>query len=211
MVQWTAAGQASLSCIISWSLLKLTSIEWMKPSNHLIMCCPFSSCSQSFPSSESFPMSQLFRSGGQVLELQISIIPSNDYSELISFRIDWFDFLAVQGILKSLLYHNNSKASMLRCSTFIMVQLSHPCVTTGKTIGLTIWTFISKVMSLLFNMLSRIVIAFVSRGKHLLISWLQSPSTVILEPMKIKSDTVSTFSPSVCHEMIEPDATILFF
>ena len=130
---------------------------------------------------------------------------------LISFRMDWFDLLAVQGTLKSLLQHHNSKASILWCSAFFMVQLSHPYMTTGKTMALTIQTFVSKVMSLLFNMLSRFVIAFLPRSKCLLISWLQSPSAVILEPKKIKSVTVSTFSPSICHEVKGPDAMILVF
>ena len=123
-----------------------------------------------------------------------SISPSNEYSGLISFRTDWFDFLAVQGTLKSLLQHHSSKASILWRSALFMVQLSHPYMTTGKTIALTRQTFVGKVMSLFFNMLSRLVIAFLSRSKHLLISWLQSPSTVILEPKKIKSQTVSVVS-----------------
>jgi len=130
---------------------------------------------------------------------------------LISFRMDWFDLLAVQGTLKSLLQHHNSKASILWCSAFFMVQLSHPYMTTGKTMALTIQTFVNKVMSLPFNMLSRLVIAFLPRSKCLLISWLQSPSAVILEPKKIKSVTVSTFSPSICHEVKGPDAMILVF
>ena len=121
------------------------------------------------------------------------------------------DLLAVQGTLKSLLQHRNSKASILRCSAFFTVQLSYPYMTTGKTIALTGWTFVDKVMSLLFNMLSRLVITFLPRSKRLLISWLQSPSAVILEPRKIKSDTVSTVSPSICHEVMGPDAMILVF
>ena len=131
-------------------------------------------------------MSQFFTSGGQSIgRFSFSIGPSSEYSGLISFRIDWFDLLAVQGTLKSLLQHHSSKASILRCSDFFIVQLSHPYVTTGKTIALTRWTFVSKVMSLLFNMLSRLVITFLPRSKHLLLSWLQSPSAVILEPKKI--------------------------
>ena len=137
--------------------------------------------------------------------------PSNEYSGLISFRIDWFDLLAVQGTLKSLLQHHSSKASILQCSAFFMVQFSHPYMTTGRAIALTIWTFVGKVMSLLFNMLSRLVIAFLPRSKHLLISWLQSPSTVISEPKKIKSVTVSIFCPSICNEVIGLDAMILVF
>ena len=125
--------------------------------------------------------------------------------------MDWLDFLAVQGILKSLLQHHNSKASIIRHSAFFIVPLSHPYMTTGKTIALTRWTFVGKVMSLLFNMLSRLVIIFIPRSKRLLISWLHSPSAVILEPKKIKSVTVSTFSPSICHEVMKLDAMILVF
>jgi len=124
-----------------------------------------------------------------------SISPSNEYSGLISFRIDWFDLLTIQGTLKSLLQHHNLKVSILQRSAFFMVQLSYPYMTTGKTIDLTRWTFVGKVMSLHFNMLSRFVVAFLPRSKRLLISWLQSPSTVILEPKKIKSITVSIVSP----------------
>ena len=138
-----------------------------------------------------------------MLELQISISPPREYSELISFRIDWFDLLAIQGTLKNLLQNHNLKPSIFQCSTFFMVQLSHPYMTTGKTIALTIWTFVSKVKSLLFNTLSRFITAFLPRSKHLLISWLQSPSTVILEPKKGKSVTASTFSPSICHEVMD--------
>ena len=129
---------------------------------------------------------------------------------MISFRIDWFDLLAVQGTLKSL-QHHNSKASILQRSAFFMVQLSHPYMTTGKNIVLTVWTFVGKVMSLLCNMLSRLVIIFLPRSKRLLISWLQSPSAVILEPKKIKSVTVTVVSPSICHEVVGPDAMIYFF
>ena len=130
---------------------------------------------------------------------------------MISFRIDWFDLLAVQGSLKRLLPHHNSKTSVLPRSGFFIVQLSHPYMTIGKTIALTIWTFVSKVMSLPFNMLSRFVIAFLPRSKCLLIPWLQSLCTVILEPKKIKSVTVSTVSPSICHEVMGPDARIFIF
>ena len=140
-----------------------------------------------------------------------SINPSNEYSGLISFRMDWFDLLAVQGTLKSLLQHNSSKASILQCSAFFIVQLSHPYMTTGKTIALTRQTFVGKVMSLRFNMLSRLVITFLQRSKRLLISWLQSPSAVIWEPRKIKPATVSTVSPSICREVMGPDAMILVF
>uniref|UniRef100_A0AC11E5W3 Uncharacterized protein n=1 Tax=Ovis aries TaxID=9940 RepID=A0AC11E5W3_SHEEP len=140
-----------------------------------------------------------------------SITPFNEIPGLISFRMDWLDLLAVQGTLKSLLQHHSSKASVLRRSVFFTVQLSHPYMTTGKTIALTRQTFVGKVMSLLLNMLSRLVITFLPRSKHLLISWLQSPSAVILEPQKITSDTVSTVSPSICHEVIGPDAKIFIF
>ena len=158
---------------------------------------PFSSCPQSLPASGSFPMKQLFSWGGQVWSFSFSISPSNEYSGLISFRMDWFDLLAVQGTLKSLLQQHSLKASILQCSAFFTVQFSHPYMTTGKTIVLTRQTFVDKVMSLLFNMLSRFVITFLPRSNRLLISWLQSPSAVILEPQKIKSDTVSTVSPSI--------------
>ena len=143
------------------------------------------------------------------MEFSFSISPSSEYSGLISFRIDWFDFLAIQRTLKSLLQHYSSKASILKHSAFFIVQLSHPYMTTGKTTALTRWTFVGKVMSLLFNMLSRLVTAFLPKSKRLLISWLQSPSAVILEPQKIKSDTVSTVSPSISHEVMGPDAMIL--
>ena len=143
---------------------------------------PFSSHLQSFPASGSFQMSHLFTSGGQSIgSFNFNISPSNEHLGLISFRMNWLDLLAVQGTLKSLLQHHGSKASILRRSAFFIVHLSHPYMTTGKTIALTRWTFVDKVMSLLFNMLSRLVITFFPRSKHLLISWLQSPSAVILE------------------------------
>ena len=137
-----------------------------------------------------------------------SIIPSKEIPGLISFRMDWLDLLEVQGTLKSVLQHHSSKASILRCSAFYIVQILHPYMTTGKTIALTRWTFVGKIMSLLLNMLSRLVITFLQRSKHLLISWLQSPSAVILELRKITSATVST---SICHEVMGPDAMILVF
>ena len=137
-----------------------------------------------------------------------NVSPSNEYSGLISLRMDWLDLLAVQGTLKSLLQHHSSRASILQCSAFFTVQLSHPYLITGKTIALTRWTFVGKVMSLLFNMLSRLVIAFLLRSRRLLISWLQSSSAVILEPRKIKSATVS---PSICHEVTGPEAMVLVF
>ena len=140
-----------------------------------------------------------------------SIVCSKEHPGLISFRMDWLDLLAVQGTLNSLLQHHSSKASILRRSAFFTVQISHPYMTTGKTIALTGQTLLGKVMLLLFNMLSRLVITFLPRGKCLLISWLQSPSAVILEPKKLKSGTVSTVSPSVCHEVMGPDAMIFVF
>ena len=140
-----------------------------------------------------------------------SISPSNENPGLISFRMDWLDLIAVQGTLKSLLQHNSSKASILQCSAFFIVQLSHPYMTTGKTIALSRRIFVSKVMFLLFNMLSMLVIAFLPRSKHLLISWLQSPSAVILEPKKIKPVTLSIVSPSICHGVMGLDAMILVF
>src|SRR5574337_344193 len=140
-----------------------------------------------------------------------SIIPSKEIPRLISFRMDWLDLLAVQGTLKSLLQHHTSKASILQCSAFFTVQLSHPYMTTGKTIALTRWTYVGKVMSLLLIMLSRLVITFLPRSKHLLISWLQSPSAVILGPEKLKSDTVSTVSPSISYKVMGTDAMILVF
>ena len=153
-------------------------------------------------------MSQLFTSGGQSIGFIFNISPSNEHPGLISFRMDWLDLLAVQGTLKSLLQHHSSKESVLRHSAFFTVQLSHPYRTTGKTIALT---FVVKVMSLLLNMLSRLVRTFLPRSKHLLISWLQSPSAAILVPQKIKSDTVSTVSPSISHEVMGPDAMIFVF
>ena len=153
------------------------SIELVMPSNHLTLCCPVSSCPQSFPALGSFPKNWLSIRWPKYWSFSIS--PSNEYSGLISFRINQLDFLAVQGTLKSLLQHHSSRASVLRCSTFFTVQLSHPYMTTGKTIALTRWTFVGKIMSLLFNMLSQLVITFHPRSKRGLISWLQSPSAVI--------------------------------
>ena len=190
----TSPGACSNSCPMSW---------WCHPtiSSSVI---PFSSCLQSFPASRSFLMSQFFASGGQSYwNFSFSISLSNKYSGLISFRMDWFDLLAIQGILRSLHQHHSSQASILWCSAFYTVQLSHPCMTTGKTISLTRQTFVSKAMSLVFNTLSR--------NKCLLISWLQSWSTVILEPEKINSVTVSIVFPSICHEVMGPDAMIFIF
>ena len=173
---------------------------------------PFSSHLQSFPAPGFFSnKSVLHIKWPKYWNFSFNISPSNEYSGLISFRSDWLDILAVQGTLKSLLQHHSSKASILRCSAFFIVPFSHPYVTPGKTIALTRWTFVGKVISLLFNMLSRLVIVFLPRSKHLLISWLQSPSAVILEPPKIKSVLVSMVSPSVCHEVMGPDVMILVF
>ena len=172
---WPAAHLASLSITNSWSSLRLTSIESVMPSNHLILWCPLLLPPSIFPSIRPFPMSQFFASGGQSIGVSFSISPSNEHSGLISFRIDCLDLLAVQGTLKTLLQHDSSKASILWHSVFIIVQLSHPDMTTGKTTALTRQAFVGKVMSLLFNMLSRLVITFFSRSKCLLIS----PSAVI--------------------------------
>ena len=186
-IPWIAALQAPLSITNSRSWPKFTSIELVIPSSYLIHCRPLSSCPQSLPASESFPMSQLFAWGGQSTRVSaFSIIPSKEPLGLISFRMDWLDLLAVQGTLKSLLQHHSSKASICRCSAFFPDQLSHPYMTAGKTIAWTRRTFVDKVMSLLLNMLSRLLITFLPRSKHLLISWLQSPSAVILEPKKNK-------------------------
>ena len=182
---WTAARQAS-SQTISWSLLRLMSIESVMPSNHLILCHPLLLLPSIFPSIRVFSNeSVLCIRCPMYWSFSFSICPSNEYSGLISFRIDRFDLLAVQGTLKSLLQYHNSTASILQRSAFFILQLSHPYMTTGK--ALTRRTFVDKVMSLLFNMLSRLVIAFLPRSKHLLISWLQSPSAVILEPPHKKS------------------------
>ena len=183
MTPWTAAYQASLSITNSWSLLKLMSIESVVSSNHLILCHPLLFLPSIFPSIRVFSNESVVRIRWSKC-WSFSISPSNEYSGLISYRMDWFD-LAVQMTLNSLLQHHSSKASILWHLAFSIVQLSHPHMTTGKTIALTRWTFFNKVMFLLFNMLSRLAIAFLPRNKHLLISWLQSPSTVILEAKKI--------------------------
>ena len=198
---WTAAHQASLSITNSWSLLKLMSIESVMPSSHLILCHLLLLLPSIFPSIRVFSNESVLPiRWPKYWSFSFSITPSKEHSGLIYFRMDWLDLLAVQGTLKSLLQHRSSKASILWCSAFFMVQLSHPYMTTGETIALTRWTFVGKVMSLLFNMLSSLVIDFLPRNKHLLISWLQSPSAVSLEPKKIKSvtvSTVSTVSPSI--------------
>ena len=182
------------------------------PFNHLILCCPLLLPPSIFPSIRVFSNELVLRiRWPKCWSFSFNICPSNEYSGLISFRMDWLHLLAVQGTLKSLLQHYSSKASILQCSAFFKVQLAHRYMATGKTIALIRWTFVGKVMSLLFNILSRFVIVFLPRSKRLLISWLQSPSAVILEPPKIKSDTVSTVSPSICHEVMGLDTTILVF
>ena len=208
---WTTACQGSLSIINSQSSLKLMSIESVISSNHLILCHPLL-----LPSI--FPSIRVF-SNESVLHIRwpkywsfsFNISPSDDSSGLISFRMDWLDLLVVQGTLKSLLQHHSSKASIHWHSAFFIVQVSHPYLTTGKSRTLTRQTFAGKAMSLLFHMLSMLVVAFLPRSKCLLISWLQSPSALILGPPKIKSLTVSTVSLSICHEVMEPDAMILVF
>ena len=182
---WIAARQASLSITNSGSLLKLMSIESEMPSNHLILCHPLLLLPPIPPSIRVFSNeSTLLMRWPKYWSFSFSISPSSEHPGLISFRMDWLDLLAVQGTLKSLLQHHSSKASILQRSAFFTFQVSHPYMTTGKTIALTRQTFVGKVMSLLFNMLSRFVITFLPRSKCLLISWLQSPSTVILEPKK---------------------------
>ena len=190
-------SQTSLSITNSWKLLKLMSIKSVMPSNHLILYCPLLLLPSIFPSFRVFSNESVLPiTWPNYWSFSFSISPSTEYSGLISFRMNWLDLLAVQGTLKSLLQDHISKASILCHSAFFTVQFSHPYMTTGKTIALTRWTFVGKVMSLLFNRLSSLVIAFLLRSKRLLISWLQSPSTVILEPSKIKSVTVSIVSPS---------------
>ena len=179
---WTTACQASLSITNSQSLPKLMSIESVMPSNHLILCRPLLLLPPIPPSIRVFSNeSTLSMRWPNYWSFSFNISPSNEHPELISLRMDWLDLLAVQGTLKSLLQHHSSKASLLQCSAFLIVQLSHPYMTTGKTIALTRRTFVGKVMSLLFNMLSRLVITFLLRSKYLLISWLQSPSAVIFK------------------------------
>ena len=179
------------------------------PSSHLILCCPHLLLPSIFPSIRVFSNESALRiRWPNYWSFSFNISPSNEHSRLISFRMDWLDLLAIQGTLKSLLQHHSSKASILRCSASHIVQVSHPYMTTGKTIVLTRKTFVGKIMSLLFNTLSRLVITFLPKNKRLLISWLQSPAAVILEPPKLKSATVS---PSIFHEVMGPDAMILVF
>ena len=186
------------------------SIESVMPSNHLILCPPLLLLPSIFPSIRVFSNeSALHIRWPNYWSFSLNISPSNEHPGLISFRMDCLD-LAVQGTLKSLLQHHSLKASFLWHSAFFRVQLSHPYMTTWKTIALTRWTFFGKVIFPLFNILSRLVITFLPRSKHLLISWLQSPSAVILEPRKIKSATVSTVSPSIWHEVMGSDAILSF-
>ena len=178
MTPWTAACQPSLSVTSSRTLLKLMTMESVMPSNHFILCRPLLLPSV-FPNIRVFSSeSALHIRCPKYWSFSFNISPSNEHPGLISFRMDWLDVLVAQGTVKSLLQHHSSKAAILRCSGFFMIQLSHPYVTTGKTIALTRWTFVGKVVSLLLNMPSRLVITFLPRSKHLLISWLQSPSAV---------------------------------
>src|SRR5574340_412641 len=187
-------------------------MESVMPSSHLILCRPLLLLPPIPSSIRVFSNESTLRMRcPKYWSFSFSIIPSKEIPGLISFRMDWLDLLVVQGTLKSLLQHHTSKASILWCSAFFTVQLSHPYMTTGKTIALTRRTFVGKVLSLLFNMLSRVLITFLPRSKRLLISWLQSPSAVILEPRKINSTTVSTVAPSICHEVMGPDAMIFIF
>ena len=207
-------SQASQSITKSWNLLTFLSIESVMPSNHIILCRPLFLSPSVFSSIRVFSnVSALRVRWPKYWSFSFSISPSNEYSGVISFRMDWFDHLAVQGTLKSLLQHHSSKALILWCSVFFIVQHSHLYMTIRKTIALTRRTFVSKVMSLLFNILSRLVINFLPRSKFHLISWLQSPSAVILEPrpLKKKKITVSTVSPTISHEVMGPDAMILVF
>ena len=182
------------------------------PSDHLILFHPLLLLPSIFPSSRVFSNDSVLHIWWpKYWSFSFSISPSNEHPGSISFRMDWLDLLSVQGTLKSLIQHHSSKASILWHSAFFIVQLSHPYVTTGKTIALTRWTFVDKVMSLFFNMLSRLVSAFLQRSKLLLITWLQSPSIVILQPKKIKSVIVSIVSPSICCEVMEQDAMIFVF
>ena len=194
MTPWTAARQASLSITNFWSLLKLMSIVSVMSSSHFILCRPLLLPSSIFPSIGVFSNESVLRMRWpKYCSFSFSISPSNEYSGLISFRMDWLELVAAQGTLKTLLRQHSSKASILWSSAFFMVQLSHPYMTTGKTIALSRHTFVGKIMSLLFNVLSRLVITFLARSKCLLISRLQSQSVVILEPPKIKSHCFHCF------------------
>ena len=209
---WTAAQQASLSITNFQSLLKLMSIELVMPSNHFILCPPLLLLPSIFPSTMVFSNESVLRiRWPKYWSFSCNISPANEYSGLIYFRMDWLDLLAVQGTLKNLFQYHNSKAWILWRLAFFVVQLSHPYMTTRKTIVLTRQTFVGKVMSLLFHMLSKLVIPFLWRSEYLIISCLWSPSAVILEPKKINSVTVSTVSPSICHEVMGLHAMILVF
>ena len=208
---WTAAGQASLSITNSWSLLKLMSIESVMQSSHLILCCPLLLLLSVFPSNRVFSNeSVLHIRCPKYWSFSFSISPSNEHLGLVSVRMNWLDLLAVQQTLKSLLQHYSSEASILQCSAFFIVQLSHPYKTTGNNIALTRWAFVGKVMSLHFNILSKLVITFLPKNKRLLISWLQSPSAVIWEPPKNKVSHCFHCFP-ICNEVMGPDARILVF
>jgi len=188
------------------------SIESVTPSSHLILCRPLLLLPPIPPSIRVFSNKSTLRiRWPKYWSFSFSISPSKEIPGLISFTMDWLDLLAVQGTLKSLLQHRSSKASILQRSAFFTVQLSHPYMTTGKTIALTRRTFVGKVMSLFLNMLSRLDITFLPRSKRLLISWLQSPSAVILESQKMKSHTLSTISPSISHEVMGSDTMIFVF
>ena len=212
MTSRTVAHQVSLCITNSWRLLKFMSIELVMPSNELIFCCPLLLLPSIFPSIRVFSNESVLQiRWPKYWSFSFSISPSNEYSGLISFRMDWLNLFAVQRTLKSLLQHHSWKVSILHCSAFFMVQLSAPHMTTGKTIALTRRTFVGKIMSLLFNMLSTFVIAFLPRSKHLLISRLLSASAVIFESKKMKSVTLSIVSPSICHEVMGQNALDLVF
>ena len=207
---WTAAWQASMSITNSQSLLKLMCIELVIPSNHFILSSP----SPAFNHSQHQGLFQWVSSSHQMAKLLEFQLKHQSFWWMFRtdfLRLDWLDLLAGQGTFKNILQHHTWKASILQCSVLFIVQFSHPYMTTGKTIALTRWNFVGKVMSLLFNMLSRLVITFLLRSKHLLISWMQSLSAVILEPKKIKSVTVSIVSPSICHKVMGLDAMMLVF
>ena len=193
----TVACHASLSITNTWSLFKLMSIELVMPPSHLILCFPLLLLHAIFPSIRVFSKSFFQIGWPKYWNFSFSISPSNEYSRLTSFRIDWFGLLAIQGTVKGFLQHYSSKASIIWHSAFFLVQNFHIHESTGKTAVLTRQTLVSRIMPLLFNMLSRLVIAFLPRSKYLFISWLQWPSTVILEPKKRKSATVSIVSPSM--------------
>ena len=208
-IPWTAAHQASLSITISRGFPKFMFITSVMLSSHLILWCPLLLQPSIFPSIRDFSNeSSVHIRWLKYWSFSFSINPSSEYSELTSLKIDWFDLLTTQETFRSLLYHHSSKSSILWHSAFFTVQLSQPCMTTVKTLALTIWTFVSWVMSLIFNTVSKFVITFLPRGNHL-ISWLQSSSILILEPKERKSITAATFSPFIFHEVTGPDAMIL--